>query len=200
MPNINELNLIIWNPETLFREAGINQPGQPQTVRAKDWDAFRELFDAKVREILSWVSDGHVLFLAMMRQLHMVSAVLDNGTKQDLMVHSPFDKISLHELHGELISAEPILHNLSTHVELLRSYYVISEENLVPVFKLASSKQRPSHVVGGLISIGKGVLFFSPTARAWNDPLLLDYYAAVARLPELPTSKAADLPTWTRGF
>jgi len=61
MPNINELNLIIWNPETLIRDGGIqtaNQYGQPQPVRRKDWDAFRELLDTRVREILSWVNDG----------------------------------------------------------------------------------------------------------------------------------------------
>ena len=140
------------------------------------------------------------LFLVMTHQLHKLSAVLDNGTMQELMVHSPFDKMSLDELHGELISAEPTFDSFSSHAELLKYYYIISGENFVPVFKSASSKRQRSQVVGGLIRIGHGALFFSPTPRAWNDPRLQDYYAAVARLPELPTSKAADLPTWTRGF
>lgn len=203
MPNINELNLIIWNPETLVHDARIqtvNQHGQRQPIREELWDTFKQSFDTKVNEILSWINDGHVLVLAMPYQLHMMTVGLDNGTMQDLMAHSPFDKFSLYELHGELISTEPSFEDFSSHAELLKYDYVISGENFVPVFRSASSKQQRSQVVGGLIRIGKGALFFSPTAKQWNDAGLLDYYATVARLPELLTSKAADLPTWTRGF
>jgi hypothetical protein len=85
-------------------------------------------------------------------------------------------------------------------VDILKYDVVLSGEDIVPLFRVGSGRQADSEIAGAAFRVGKGAIVFSPAPKAWSNPGLLEYFDALAKLPELLGRPLDPLPELTRVF
>jgi hypothetical protein len=71
---------------------------------------------------------------------------------------------------------------------------LLSGEDIVPLFRTSKSDRESSRIAGGAFRVGKGVIVFSPRPKAWDNPKLLGYFDALAKLPDILGRPVDPLP------
>jgi hypothetical protein len=203
MFNVNEFKLIVWNTETFISDTqektgqSFQRPHHPFIYRQ-----FKELYDEKMVQILNWIKVGNVLIL--FPSLFELSAESDGRGREntiDVNQFPPFNLVELAHKPGESLEvAEGFSAQFFGFVEMLRYDVVLSGEEIVPLFRTRSGRQEPTEIVGAAFRVGKGAIVFSPPPKAWNNPKLIEYLDALAKLPDLLSFPLDPLPEWKGAF
>jgi hypothetical protein len=201
--NASESQIIVWNAETFVIET--------QTTTGQSFDSyhhsftyrrFKEMYDDRMAQLLSWTKDGHVLVI--FPYLFILGPQTDGNhgvVTIDVNQFVPFNLVKLAHASGELL--EPIgdfFTQLSNFTDILRYDVVLSGEDIVPLFRTGSGRQERSEIAGAAFRVGKGAIVFSPAPKAWSNPGLLEYFDALARVPELLGRPLDPLPELTGAF
>jgi hypothetical protein len=88
----------------------------------------------------------------------------------------------------------------SKFVDILKCDVVLSGEDIVALFRTGSGGQEGSEIAGAAFRVGKGAVVFSPPPKTWSSPGLLEYFDALAKLPDLLSRPLDPLPELTGPF
>jgi hypothetical protein len=203
MFNVNEFQMIAWDAETFISDTQ-EKTGQSfqNSHHPFIYRRFKELYDEKMIQILSWIKDGHVLIIFPFSfKAGFESDSEHEITIIDLNRFPPFNLVNLRHEPGEsLEAAEEFSSQFFEFVDMLRYDVVLSGEDIVPLFRTGSGRQERSEIVGGAFRVGKGTIVFSPPPKAWRDPTLVEYFDALAKLPDLLGRPLDPSPEWTGAF
>jgi hypothetical protein len=83
---------------------------------------------------------------------------------------------------------------------MLKYDVMLSGEDIVPLFRAGSGRQERSEIAGAAFRVGKGAIVFSPAPKAWSNPELVEYFDALAKLPDLLGRPLDPLPELTGVF
>ena len=83
---------------------------------------------------------------------------------------------------------------------MLKYDVMLSGEDIVPLFRAGSGRQERSEIVGAAFRVGKRAIVFSPAPKAWSNPELVEYFDALAKLPDLLGRPLDPLPELTGVF
>jgi hypothetical protein len=201
--DVNEFQLVAWNAETFVTDT------EETTGRSFEdyhhsfiYQRCREMYDEKMARLLSWTKGGHVFVIfpysfgsgPQTEGKHGVSRV-------DVNQFPPFNLVKLTPASCEALEAvEDSVAQLSEFADMLKCDVVLSGEDIVPLFRTGSGGQEGSEIAGAAFRVGKGAVVFSPAPKAWSSPGLLEYFDALAKLPDLLSRPLDPLPELTGPF
>jgi hypothetical protein len=203
MFNVDEFKLIAWNAGSFISDTE-EKTGQSfrESHHPFIYRRFKELYDEKMVQILSWIKNGNVLVIFPF--LFGLSAESDGQSREiaiDINQFPPFNLINLKYKPGDSLEvSEGFSIQLFEFVNMLKYDVVLSGEDVVPLFRTGSGREERSEIAGGAFRIGKGVIVFSPPPKAWSDPKLSGYFDALSKLPDLLGGPLDPLPKWTGAF
>jgi hypothetical protein len=201
--NVNEFLLVAWNAETFVADT---QEKTGQSFESYHhpfvYRRFKELYEEKLSQILNWTRAGHVLVIF---PFSFNSGFKTDGTSGvvniDLNHFPPFNLISLAPASsGSLNVVDNFSDQFSEFVDILRHDLVFLGEDIIPLFRTGGVQQERSEIAGAAFRVGKGAIVFSPPPKAWSDPKMLEYFNALAKLPQLLSRPLDPLPDRTGAF
>src|SRR6267143_6672424 len=201
--NVNEFQLIAWNAETFVADT---QEKTGQSFQSYHhpfiYRRFKELYDEKIVQILGWIKDGHVLVIFPFLFSSGPQTDGPNGVVTiEVNQFPPFNLVNLKKTSTDCLKvSEEFSNEFSKFVDILSYDVVMSGEDIVPLFQTTSSQQEHSEIGGAAFRVGKGAIVFSPAPKAWNNPKLIGYFDALAKLPDLLGRPLDPLPELTGAF
>jgi hypothetical protein len=201
--DVNEFQLIAWNAETFAADTQ-EKTGQsfesyhhPFTYRR-----LKELYDEKIAQILSWTKDGHVLVIFPFLFNSGPRTDGKNGVVTiDVNQFPPFKLVNLTHAPGDSLDVvQDLAAQFGKFVHMLKYDVMLSGEDIVPLFRAGSGRQERSEIAGAAFRVGKGAIVFSPAPKAWSNPELVEYFDALAKLPDLLGRPLDPLPELTGVF
>jgi tetratricopeptide (TPR) repeat protein len=194
--NVNDFQLVAWNAESLVAETQekAGQSFQREHDPFAYW-RFKELYEKKLITILNWIRHEHVLVLFPCLFNSELKAHGPNGAVNvDINHFSPFSLVNLTEVsEGTLHVDDDFRSQFSQFIDILRCDLVISGEGVIPLFRASESRHENSKIAGAAFQVGKGAIIFSPSLKAWDNPRLLEYLEALAKLPDMLSSRVNAL-------
>jgi hypothetical protein len=197
MFNINDFQLVAWNAKTFVTET---QEKTGQSFKSHHhpfvYRRFKALYEEKISQTLDWIKYGGVLVI--FPYLFGIDIQTD-GPKGVIKVNvnqfPPFNLVRLTRVcETSLVVANEFLNQFSEFLDTLRCNLVFSGENSVALFRSADSRDKSSKIAGAAFRVGKGAIVFSPPPKAWDDPKLLKYLEALAKLPDLLSRPVDPFP------
>ena len=201
--NVSEFQLVAWNVETFVADT---QETTGQSFESYHhsfiYRRFKEMYDEKIAQLLSWTKDGHVLVIFPYLFGSRLQTDGKNGVVTiDVNEFPPFNLVNLAHASGDSLEVvEGFFAEFSKFTDILRYNVVLSGEDIVPLFRTGSSRQEHSEIAGAAFRVGKGAIVFSPAPKAWSNPELVEYFGALAKLPDLLSRPLDPLPELTGGF
>jgi hypothetical protein len=201
--DVNEFQLVAWNAETFVIDT------QETTGRSFEdyhhsftYQRFKEMYDEKMARLLSWTKDGHVFIIFPYSFGSGPQTDGKNGVvRVDVNQFPPFNLVNLAPASCETLEVvEGFVAQLSKFADILKCYVVLSGEDIIPLFRTGSGGQEGSEIAGAAFRVGKGAVVFSPAPKAWSSPGLLEYFDALAKLPDLLSRPLDPLPELTGPF
>jgi hypothetical protein len=194
--NVNNFHLVAWNAKTFIDET---QERTGQSLQSYHhpfvYRRFKASYEAKISQILDWVRSGHVFVIFP----HMFSVeIKTDGSKGVANINinqfPPFSLIDFIKINEtSLVVTDKFYSQFNAFVDILRCNLVFSAKDSVPLFLSAEARRdESSTIAGAAFPVGKGAIVFSPSPRAWNNPKLLKYLEALAKLPDM-LSQPSDL-------
>jgi hypothetical protein len=203
MFNVDEFKLIAWDAETFVADIQ-EKTGQPFDSYHHPfvYRRFKELYDEKLSQILSWTRDGHVLVIF---PFSFNSGLKTDGASGvvnvDINHFPPFNLISLASASGDSLNVvDDFSDQFSKFVDILRYNLVFSGEDIIPLFRTGGVQQDRSGIAGAAFRVGKGAIVFSPLPKTWHDPKMVEYFDTLAKLPHLLNRPLDPSPEWTGAF
>ena len=201
--NVSEFQLVAWNVETFVSETQ-NTTGQPfeSYHHSFIYRRFKEMYDEKMAQLLSWIKDGHVFVIFPYSFSSGPQTDGKNGVVTiDVNQFPPFNLVNLISFSGESLEVVgDFSAQLYKFTNILRYDVVLSGEDIVPLFRTGSVRQERSEIAGAAFRVGKGAIVFSPTPKAWSNPELVEYFDVLAKLPDLLGRPLDPLPELTGAF
>jgi hypothetical protein len=194
--NVDDFQLVAWNAESLIAETQ-ERPGRSFQ---REYDPFaywrfKELYEKKIITILNWIRHEHVLVLFPFLFNSELKAHGPNGAVNiDINQLSPFSLVNLMQVSEDPLHVDDNFRTqFSQFVDILRCDLVISGEGIIPLFRTSESRHENSKIAGAAFQVGKGAIVFSPSLKTWDDPRLLEYLEALAKLPDMLSSRVNAL-------
>jgi hypothetical protein len=201
--NVNEFQLIAWNAETFVADT---QETTGQSFESYHhsfiYRRFKEMYDEKIVRLLSWTKDGHVLVIFPYLFSSGPQTDGNNGVVTiNVNEFPPFNLVNLTHASGDSLEVvEDFFAEFCKFTDILRYDVVLSGEDILPLFRTGSSRQEHSEIAGAAFRVGKGAIVFSPAPKAWSNPELVEYFDALAKLPDLLGRPLDPLPELTGAF
>jgi hypothetical protein len=112
-----------------------------------------------------------------------------------------FNLVNLTRPSGNSLEiSEDFFSQFSKFTDIFRYGIVLSGEGIVPLFLTGTGGQERSEISGAAFRVGKGAIVFSPAPKDWNNPALLEYFDALAKLPDLLGRPFDPPPELTSAF
>ena len=201
--NVSEFQLVAWNVETFVSETQ-KTTGQPfeSYHHSFIYRRFKEMYDEKIAQLLSWIKDGHVFVIFPYSFSSGPQTDGKNGVVTiDVNQFPPFNLVNLTSSSGDLLEVVgDFSAQLYKFTDILRYDVVLSGEDIVPLFRTGSVRQERSEIAGAAFRLGKGAIVFSPTPKAWSNPELVEYFDVLAKLPDLLGRPRDPPPELTGAF
>jgi len=186
--NIDDFHLMTWNVETFIAEIE-EKTGQPFQSQHHSfvYHRFKELYEERMRPILQWVRQGHVLVIFPYKFDIEIKIDGPQGIiKVDLNQFPPFNLAELtHSSRNLFVTASTFYADFSRFNTIFRCDLVLSGEDIVPLFLTSGSDQERSMIAGAAFRVGRGTIVFSPPPKVWDHPKLSDYLEALMSLPDM---------------
>ena len=196
--DVNDFDLVAWNAESLVAETQ-EKTGQPfqSDHHPFIYRQFKALYDEKIVSIFNWIKHGHVLviFPYLFKQTTENDG-LNRVAKIDINTFPPFNLVSVTPISALSVNVtEEFLTQFREFNDIFTSDLMLSSgEDIVPLFRTSKGHRESSKIAGGAFRVGKGVIVFSPRPRAWDNPKLLEYFDALAKLPDMLGRPVDPLP------
>jgi hypothetical protein len=195
--NVNDFQLVAWNAETFVEET---QEKTGQSLQSYHhpfiYRRFKELYEDKIIQILNWIKYGHVLVIFPCLFNSGIQTDGPNGAVSvNLNQFPPFNLVNLTPVSAESLDVvDDFRSQFRQFVNMLSYDVVLSGEDIVPLFRTATSLQGSSTLAGAAFRVGRGAIVFSPKPKAWSDPKVREYLEALAELPEILGRPVDPLP------
>jgi len=196
--DVDDFDLMAWNAESLVVEMQ-NKTGQPfqSDHHPFIYRQFKALYDERIASILNWIKHGHVLvvFPYMFKQFSETDS-LGRIATIDINAFPPFNLVSVTPSSVSSVKVtEEFRPQFRDFDDIFTSdLRLISGEDVVPLFRTSKGDRESSGIAGGAFRVGKGVVVFSPRPRAWDSSTLLEYFDALAKLPDMLSRPVDPFP------
>jgi hypothetical protein len=196
--DVNDFDLVAWNAESLVAETQ-EKTGQPfqSDHHPFIYRQFKALYDEKIANILNWIKHGHVLVIFPYLFQHTIeNDGLNTVAKIDINAFPPFNLVNVTPISAlSVLATEEFLTEFWEFNDIFTSDLMLSSgEDIVPLFRTPKGDRESSKIAGGAFRVGKGVIVFSPRPRMWDNPKLLEYFDALAKLPDMLGRPVDPLP------
>jgi hypothetical protein len=190
--NLHEFTTVILDPSLVFADVG--------AVGASYFPAF----SSQLAKIGDWVREGNSLILVLGRS--HVKQMDDDGDGNYVCVHEfpPLDCVELDYASGKRVeycgppAAEGLFQSWLSELEYK---HIIRAPNLIPLLKTQRATKGPPQVVGGMASLGSGMVFVVPRCRGeLGSANHIAYLEALANLPARVAHTPHALPGWAGSY
>jgi hypothetical protein len=196
--DVNDFDLMAWDAESFVAEMQ-EKTGQPFQSNHHPfvYRRFKALYDEKIVSILNWIKQGHVLviFPHLFKQTTEADD-LGRFTKIDINSFPPFNLVSVTPVSTLSVNVTTEFHTQFCDFNdiFTSELMLLSGEGIVPLFRTSKGDRESSRLAGGAFRVGKGVIVFSPQPKAWDNPKSLEYFDALAKLPDMLGRPVDPLP------
>jgi hypothetical protein len=201
--NIDDFQILAWNVETFVAEIQ-EKTGQPFQSHHHSfvYHRFRELYGERMRQILQWVRQGHVLAIFPYKFNPEMETDGPQGViNVNINQLPPFNLVELtHVSEDSPIVADRFHADFNRFNEIFTYNLVLSGEDIIPLFLTSGNDPERSIIAGAAFRVGRGTIVFSPPPKIWDHPKLLDYLEALLKLPDMLNRPVDPLPDRTRAL
>ena len=198
--DIDDFQLLAWNVEAFVAEIQ-EKTGQPFQSHHHSfvYHRFRELYEERMRQILQWVRQGHVLAIFPYKFNPEMETDGPQGVlKVNINQFPPFNLVELTYISDDSLAVTDGLYDdFGRFNEIFKCDLVLSGEDIIPLFLTSRSGQERSIIAGAAFRVGRGTIVFSPLPKVWDHPKLLYYLAALIKLPDRLNRPVDPLPDRT---